>query len=125
MSHDNPSPPPSPEYLAYRQGPGRAPWGPADDALAAAYYDAYDAIRKRCPRSWSDVAELAIVAHDHTWDRINQTYAGRLCPHGLIVDLILAALALQPGDARLWERPADCGPGRRILSGPWLPPSKA
>jgi hypothetical protein len=99
---------PSPEYHAYRQAfdgflAAIDAGGSASDA-SDALDEAIEALRRKPVRSWSDVSEVAIMAHDHTWDRRAQNYVAR-CPQKIVRDLILAVLTMQPGDAMLHAPP--------------------
>lgn len=60
----------------------------AGDALR----EAIDALRLRPARSWNDVAELGIVAHDHAWNRFSQNYVPRDCPDDILTALILGVI---------------------------------
>lgn len=72
--------------------------------------DAVEALRSRPVQSWSDVAELGILAHDFAWDRYAGRYVPRNCPDDILTALILGVLQMQPGDARLHEPPPGWKP---------------
>lgn len=75
----------------------------ADDA----FENALDALLNRPCETWADVAELGIVAHDHSWNRHAQHYCWRDCPESIVGPLILGILTVNPGDAVLHRRPPN------------------
>jgi soluble cytochrome b562 len=82
----------------------------ASDALR----EATDSLLKRPVRSWLDIAELGIVAHDHSWNRFSQHYKMRDCPEDILRTLLLAILEYSAGDAVLHQAPAGWKPSITI-----------
>lgn len=68
---------------------------------------ALGALLERPTETWADVAELGIVAHDHSWNRHSQQYCWRDCPASIVGPLVLGILTVKPGDAVLHRRPPN------------------